>query len=113
MTNPFKDVNTFQEACDQTPSQENYGMYIGLIEEEFQELSEAIRHCDDVEQLDALVDILVVTIGAIRCAGWDGEVLGKKLCVLTLPRLIQTQERFAKGKMVKCLSQKAGRHLIW
>jgi predicted HAD superfamily Cof-like phosphohydrolase len=73
MTNPFKDVNTFQEACDQTPSQENYGMYIGLIEEEFNELSEAIRHCDDVEQLDALVDILVVTIGAIRCAGWDGE----------------------------------------
>ena len=73
MTNPFKDVNTFQEACDQTPSQENYGMYIGLIEEEFNELSEAIRHCDDVEQLDALVDILVVTIGAIRAAGWDGE----------------------------------------
>jgi predicted HAD superfamily Cof-like phosphohydrolase len=48
-------------------------MYIGLIEEEFNELSEAIRHCDDVEQLDALVDILVVTIGAIRAAGWDGE----------------------------------------
>ena len=73
MTNPFKDIDTFQTACDQAPSQENYAMYIGLIEEEFNELSEAIRLCDDVEQLDALVDILVVTMGAIRAAGWDGE----------------------------------------
>lgn len=73
MTNPFQDVDIFQEACDQDPSMDNYVMYLNLINEEFEELKEAVSADDKVEQLDALVDILVVTIGAIRCAGWDGE----------------------------------------
>lgn len=73
MTNPFKDIDTFQRACDQEPSQENYAMYLGLIEEEYTELTDAVKACDEVEQLDALIDILVVTIGAIRAAGWDSE----------------------------------------
>lgn len=73
MTNPFKDVDTFQAACDQTPSDANYKMYLSLIKEEFDELQEALAANDQVEQLDALLDILVVTIGAIRTAGWDGE----------------------------------------
>lgn len=79
MTNPFKDVNDFQEACDQTPSIENYTMYLDLIDEERDELKEAIEAGDKVEQLDALVDILVVTIGAIRAAGWDGEGAWKEV----------------------------------
>lgn len=73
MTNPFKDIDTFQRACDQEPSLENYAMYLGLIEEEYTELTDAVKACDEVEQLDALIDILVVTIGAIRAAGWDSE----------------------------------------
>ena len=73
MTNPFKDVDLFQTACDQTPSIDNYAMYLDLISEETGELKDAIIAGDQVEQLDALVDILVVTIGAIRAAGWDGE----------------------------------------
>lgn len=73
MTNPFKDVDTFGTACDQEPSKENYNMYLSLIDEEVAELVEAVAADDKVEQLDALVDILVVTMGAIRAAGWDGE----------------------------------------
>ena len=73
MTNVFKDVDLFQTACDQTPSIDNYAMYLDLISEETGELKDAIIAGDQVEQLDALVDILVVTIGAIRAAGWDGE----------------------------------------
>jgi predicted HAD superfamily Cof-like phosphohydrolase len=79
MTNPFKDVNDFQEACDQTPSISNYAMYLDLIDEERDELKEAIEAGDKVEQLDALVDILVVTMGAIRAAGWDGEGAWKEV----------------------------------
>ena len=104
MTNPFKDVHTFQEACDQTPSQENYEMYIGLIEEEFNELSEAIRHCDDVEQLDALVDILVVTIGAIRAAGWDGEGAWREVMDTNFAKIDPTTGKVIKredGKVLK------------
>ena len=73
MTNPFEDIERFGTACDQAPSPENYEMYLGLISEEYQELQEAVSDQDKVEQLDALVDILVVTMGAIRAAGFDGE----------------------------------------
>jgi len=73
MTNPFKDIDTFQTACDQEPSEANYDMYLGLIAEEYTELADAIAADDQVEQLDALVDILVVTMGAIRAGGFDGE----------------------------------------
>lgn len=73
MTNPFNDIDTFHTACDQTPSVDNYAMYLDLITEEYDELKEAIIANDRVEQLDALVDILVVTMGAIRSGGFDGE----------------------------------------
>jgi len=73
MTNTFKDIDTFATACDQPASPENYKMYLGLIDEEYGELVDAVDADDKVEQLDALVDILVVTMGAIRAAGWDGE----------------------------------------
>ena len=79
MTNPFKDVDKFGAACDQPPSEANYKMYLSLIDEEVAELVEAVAANDKVEQLDALVDILVVTIGAIRAAGWDGEAAWKEV----------------------------------
>jgi predicted HAD superfamily Cof-like phosphohydrolase len=79
MTNVFEDVNKFGTACDQAPSVENYAMYLDLITEEYNELKDAIVANDRVEQLDALVDILVVTVGAIRAAGWDGEAAWKEV----------------------------------
>ena len=79
MTNPFKDIDTFQTACDQEPSPENYEMYLGLIDEEYTELQDAIEANDTVEQLDALIDILVVTMGAIRAGGFNGEGAWKEV----------------------------------
>ncbi len=76
MTNPFRDQEKFMRACDQTVdhyNEDQYKLYIKLIEEEFNELKEAIAAGNIVEQLDALEDILVVTIGAIHSAGMDGE----------------------------------------
>ncbi len=73
MTNVFEDINKFAEACDQPASEANYRMYLDLIREETSELEDAIQDNDKIEQLDALVDILVVTIGAIRAGGMDAE----------------------------------------
>ena len=76
MTNPFKDQKDFMEACDQTTSDvniEQYGMYLRLIEEEGGERADAIKDNDVVEQLDALLDIIVVSIGAINSLGVDAE----------------------------------------
>lgn len=73
MANPFKDQTKFMVACDQTVCENNapqFSLYKRLIEEEFQELQDATNQ---EEQLDALIDILVVTIGAINSMGADGE----------------------------------------
>ena len=79
MTNPFIDIDTFLEACEEGPSEANYEMYLSLIDEEYQELINAIEANDTVEQLDALIDILVVTMGAIRAGGFDGEGAWKEV----------------------------------
>ena len=76
MTNPFADQTKFMVACDQTVCENNsaqYKLYYDLIAEEFTELNEAYLSNDPVEILDALEDILVVTIGAINSMGADGE----------------------------------------
>ena len=82
MTNPFRDQEKFMRACDQSVDKFNelqYSMYIKLINEEHQELLEATLSDDRVEQLDALIDILVVTIGAIHSAGFDAEGAWKEV----------------------------------
>lgn len=76
MTNPFKDQETFMRACDQTVdhfNKDQVNMYLDLIDEEMDELQSAIMTNDKVESLDALIDILVVTIGAIHSMGADAE----------------------------------------
>jgi predicted HAD superfamily Cof-like phosphohydrolase len=76
MTNPFEDQKKFMVACDQSVDQGNtdqFNMYLKLIEEEAEELNQAIIAKDKVEMLDALIDMVVVTIGAIHSMGADGE----------------------------------------
>jgi predicted HAD superfamily Cof-like phosphohydrolase len=76
MTNPFRDQSKFMRACDQTTdvwNEDQFNLYVNLIEEEFKELKEAIAAGDKVEILDALEDIMVVTAGAMHSAGFDGE----------------------------------------
>ncbi len=79
MTNPFRDQEKFMVACGQTINDLHagqYSMYKDLIEEEFKELQAATS---PVEELDALVDILVVTIGAIHSGGFDAEGAWKEV----------------------------------
>jgi predicted HAD superfamily Cof-like phosphohydrolase len=80
--NPFKDQEKFMVACGQSVDKFNnsqYNLYINLIAEETAELNGAIVQGDRVEQLDALIDILVVTIGAIHSAGYDAEGAWKEV----------------------------------
>jgi predicted HAD superfamily Cof-like phosphohydrolase len=73
---PFRDQEWFMTACDQTVDQDNqsqFNMYVQLIGEENGELADAVNANDSAETLDALIDILVVTIGAIYSRGWDAE----------------------------------------
>jgi predicted HAD superfamily Cof-like phosphohydrolase len=75
MTNAFRDQEKFMKACDQsvTGDEAQYQMYLKLVEEEFKELQLAIEQNDVQEQFDALLDIVVVCIGAMHSMGADPE----------------------------------------
>jgi predicted HAD superfamily Cof-like phosphohydrolase len=72
----FKDQATFMRACDQTVGRyddDQYKLYLKLIREEMEEHSTAFARNDRLEELDALIDILVVTVGALHSLGVDAE----------------------------------------
>jgi predicted HAD superfamily Cof-like phosphohydrolase len=107
MTNPFRDQEKFMRACDQTVDSFNelqYAMYINLINEEHQELLEATLSDDRVEQLDALIDILVVTIGAIHSMGADAEGAWKEVMMTNFAKIDRDTGKVRKredGKVLK------------
>ena len=80
--NTFRDQEKFMRACEQTVGEYNeqqYQLYLNLITEEKAELDQAVAGNDRVEQLDALIDIMVVTIGALHSMGADGEGAWKEV----------------------------------
>lgn len=106
MTNPFRDQEKFMKACDQsvTGDQKQFDMYMDLIDEEYKELKDAP---DDVEVLDALIDILVVTIGAIHSAGWDAEGAWKEVMQTNFAKIDKETGKVRKredGKILKPLN---------
>ena len=104
MTNPFADIERFGSACDQEPNEANYKMYLTLIDEEVGELVDAVAANDRVEQLDALIDILVVTMGAIRAGGFDGEGAWKEVMDTNFAKIDPVTGKVRKredGKVLK------------
>jgi predicted HAD superfamily Cof-like phosphohydrolase len=107
MTNPFRDQEKFMKACDQSVNEYNdkqYAMYRTLIEEEIDELFHAVANNDQVEQLDALIDILVVTIGAIHSMGADAEGAWKEVMRTNFAKIDKETGKVRKredGKVLK------------
>ena len=109
MTNPFRDQEKFMLACDQTVGQSNaeqFKLYIKLMAEESQELAQAMQSTDELETLDALIDILVVTIGAIHSAGFDAEGAWKEVMRTNFAKIDSETGKVRKredGKVLKPL----------
>ena len=107
MTNPFRDQEKFMKACDQSVDKFNEGqfaLYTNLITEEHQELLEATLSEDPVEQLDALIDILVVTVGAIHSMGADAEGAWKEVMRTNFAKIDHETGKVRKredGKVLK------------
>jgi predicted HAD superfamily Cof-like phosphohydrolase len=105
--NPFRDQEKFMRACDQTVEEfnrEQFKMYLGLIEEEYKELKEAINNHDQLETLDALIDILVVTVGAIHSMGADAEGAWKEVMKTNFAKIDDETGKVRKredGKVLK------------
>jgi predicted HAD superfamily Cof-like phosphohydrolase len=108
MTNPFRDQEKFMVACDQIVEEFNeaqYKLYIDLIHEEYnEEFKAALAANDRVEQLDALIDILVVTVGAIHSMGADAEGAWKEVMRTNFAKIDKETGKVRKredGKVLK------------
>jgi predicted HAD superfamily Cof-like phosphohydrolase len=104
VTNPFRDQEKFMRACEQTVGEFNeqqYQLYCNLISEEFNELIASTTKTDD---LDALIDILVVTVGAIHSLGVDAEGAWKEVMSTNFAKIDKQTGRVRKredGKVLK------------
>lgn len=103
----FHDQAYFMRACGQTTTEintEQSDMYLALIKEEGDELVVALEECDVVEELDAIIDLLVVIIGYGLSRGfpmveaWD-EVLRSNMA--KIDSRTGTVLRRADGKILK------------
>jgi predicted HAD superfamily Cof-like phosphohydrolase len=117
MTNPFRDQEKFMRACDKSVAgdEKQFDMYLDLIREEYKELLVAqgldddhnqVGTADPVETLDALIDIIVVTIGAIHSAGYDAEGAWKEVMRTNFAKIDKETGKVRKredGKVLKPL----------
>ena len=107
MGNVFQDQTRFMVACDQTVCEWNpvqLDMYHTLIKEESRELQEAFDNNDRVEILDALIDIIVVTAGAINSMGANGEAAWDEVMRTSFAKIDQETGKVRKredGKVLK------------
>lgn len=107
MTNPFRDQAKFMTASDQSVGEFNetqYKLYLALMEEEWRELKVALLMEDRVEQLDALLDFIVVTIGAVHSGGFDGEGGWREVIGTNLAKIDKETGKVRKredGKVLK------------
>jgi predicted HAD superfamily Cof-like phosphohydrolase len=112
MTNPFRDQEKFMKASEQSVGELNqaqYDLYLNLMKEEWDELQVALNANDRVEQLDALLDFIVVTIGAIHSAGFDAEGGWKEVMGTNLAKIDKETGKVRKredGKVLKPLGWK-------
>ena len=107
MSNVFRDQAKFMNACGQTVGERNqdqFDLYLKLIQEEVGELQTAVDDNDRVEQLDALIDIMVVTVGAVQSLGVDAEGAWKEVMSTNFSKIDSLTGRVRKredGKVLK------------
>jgi len=107
MSDIFNDQKKFMQACGQTTDEWNADqlyLYYKLIQEEVRELQEAYDNEDKVETLDALIDILVVTTGALHSLGVDVDGAWKEVMRSNFDKVDPRTGRVTKredGKVLK------------
>lgn len=107
MSDLFSDQRKFMQACGQTTdvlNQDQFELYCNLIREEVKELQVARDENDEVEILDALIDILVVTVGALHSRGVDADGAWKEVMRSNFDKVDPRTGRVTKredGKVLK------------
>lgn len=86
----IEDVEVFLKAFGQTTNIDNKRqseLYDKLMSEEFVEFGQARLMNNDVEQLDAVCDLIWVTIGFALSRGWDLEGAFKEVARSNMSKL--------------------------
>jgi len=65
------DVKAFLVACDVESNETNASLYVNLIAEEYNEFIQALNANDNVEQLDACMDMIWVILGYCHTKKFD------------------------------------------
>ena len=92
----YNDVKTFIEACDQEKTEDNQWLYANLIQEEFEEFIDALHEKDNVEQLDACMDMIWVILGYCYMRGWNVNDAWKEVARSNLAKI-----DLVTGKVIK------------
>ena len=90
------DVARFLAACDQNPSEENALLYHKLINEEYNEFIDARNDNDEVETLDACMDMIWVILGYCHMKGYKVDAAWNEVARSNLAKI-----NAATGKVVK------------
>jgi len=100
----YRDVSTFIEACDQEQNETNVELYKDLIEEEYIEFNDAIELNDEVEQLDACMDMIWVILGYCYMKGWNVKGAWNEVALSNLLKIDPETKKVIKredGKILK------------
>ena len=100
----YNDVVKFIEACDQPKTEENAGLYHKLIVEEFQEYIEALHAKNEVESLDACMDMIWVILGFCYMKGYDVQGAWNEVARSNLSKIDSVTGKVKKredGKVLK------------
>ena len=98
------DVKVFQNACDQEPSEKNAELYYKLIKEEFEEFRVAHREKDEVEMLDACMDMIWVILGFCHMKGYKTDAAWNEVARSNLAKIDRKTGKVIKredGKVLK------------
>ena len=96
MSSMYTDVQIFLSACDQGVNEENAKLYLNLIKEEFQELMDANIANDEIERLDACMDLIWVVLGYCIAKGYDVNGAWNEVALSNLKKINK-----ATGKVIK------------
>jgi predicted HAD superfamily Cof-like phosphohydrolase len=100
----YNDVVKFIEACDQEKTKKNQQLYNTLIGEEYDEFIEACVENDEVERLDACMDMIWVILGYCYMKGYDVQGAWKEVARSNLAKIDSTTGKVKKredGKVLK------------
>jgi len=107
----FEDQKKFMLAGDQTVgvfNEDQFKLYVNLIDEEVDELKYAMMVNDRVETLDAILDIMVVSLGALHSLGVNPEGAWNEVIRSNMSKVDPTT-----GKMLKRDDGKIIKHSDW